>query len=203
MATKKIYAVKNGRSPGIYHSWDECRKQVHGYPDAAFKSFTSAEQAEAYLQGETAAQSQNTDNAGYHVFVDGSFRKAADQYSWAFVVYDGDKVRYANSGVGDSAEAAAIHNVAGELAAVMRAVKWADENNVKPLIINHDYSGIAAWATGEWKAKNKFTQAYVKYMSPYMNWVSFNKVRGHTGVEGNELADKLAKEALTKANEGI
>lgn len=25
---KKFYAVKVGRKPGIFHSWDDCRKQV-------------------------------------------------------------------------------------------------------------------------------------------------------------------------------
>ena len=33
-------------------------------------------------------------------------------------------------------------------------------------------------------------------MKPHLNLVSFKKVSGHTGVAGNELADKLAKQAL-------
>ena len=27
----KYYAVKNGRKPGIYSSWDECKKQVEKF----------------------------------------------------------------------------------------------------------------------------------------------------------------------------
>ena len=27
----KFYAVKEGKKPGIYHTWDECKEQVNGY----------------------------------------------------------------------------------------------------------------------------------------------------------------------------
>ena len=62
--------------------------------------------------------------------------------------------------------------------------------------IHHDYSGIAAWAEGSWQAKNKFTQAYARFMQDYRELVRFVKGAGHTGVEGNEVADRLAKAAL-------
>lgn len=37
----KYYAVKVGNVPGIYETWDECQKQVKGYPGAIYKSFSS------------------------------------------------------------------------------------------------------------------------------------------------------------------
>jgi ribonuclease HI len=49
MAQKKFYAVRNGREPGIYRTWDECKAQVDGYPNAAYKGFARLEDAEAYL----------------------------------------------------------------------------------------------------------------------------------------------------------
>ena len=33
------YAVKKGREPGIYESWDECKKMVMGYSGAIYKKF--------------------------------------------------------------------------------------------------------------------------------------------------------------------
>ncbi len=39
------YAVKKGRIPGIYETWDECKKQVHKFPNAKYKKFDSREQA--------------------------------------------------------------------------------------------------------------------------------------------------------------
>jgi ribonuclease HI len=45
----QYYAVRNGREPGIYRTWEECKAQVDGYAKAQFKGFTSLEEAEAYL----------------------------------------------------------------------------------------------------------------------------------------------------------
>jgi ribonuclease HI len=47
----KFYAVRNGREPGVYRTWDECKAQVDGYAKAEFKSFSSRQEAEAYLNG--------------------------------------------------------------------------------------------------------------------------------------------------------
>ncbi|HEY7180580.1 MAG TPA: ribonuclease HI [Blastocatellia bacterium] len=46
---KQYYAVRSGREPGIYRTWEECKAQVDGYAKAQFKGFTSLEEAEAYL----------------------------------------------------------------------------------------------------------------------------------------------------------
>ena len=37
MAKKNYYAVKQGKVPGIYRTWDACKAQVHGYPGAIYK----------------------------------------------------------------------------------------------------------------------------------------------------------------------
>lgn len=45
----KHYAVIEGRNPGVYDNWFECKKQVDGYSSAVFKSYPSKKQAvEAY-----------------------------------------------------------------------------------------------------------------------------------------------------------
>jgi ribonuclease HI len=43
----KYYVVWKGHRPGIYTSWDECKKQVSGAEGAKFKSFATKEEAEA------------------------------------------------------------------------------------------------------------------------------------------------------------
>ncbi|WP_286149303.1 RNase H1/viroplasmin domain-containing protein, partial [Thomasclavelia cocleata] len=35
----KFYAVKIGRKPGIYLTWDECKQQVDKFKGAVYKSF--------------------------------------------------------------------------------------------------------------------------------------------------------------------
>ena len=48
MAKKqKYYVVWQGKKPGIYSDWDECRKQVQGVQGAQYKGFDSMAEAEA------------------------------------------------------------------------------------------------------------------------------------------------------------
>jgi len=46
---KQYYAVRNGREPGIYRTWEECKAQVDGYANAQYKGFGSLEEAEEYM----------------------------------------------------------------------------------------------------------------------------------------------------------
>ena len=43
------YAVRVGRKPGIYRSWDECKEQVHGFPGARYKKFNTKDEAEIFI----------------------------------------------------------------------------------------------------------------------------------------------------------
>lgn len=47
--SEKFYAVRKGRKTGIFHTWEECKNQVHGYAGAEFKSFKNLKEAEDYL----------------------------------------------------------------------------------------------------------------------------------------------------------
>jgi ribonuclease HI len=42
---KKYYVVWKGRRPGVYLSWEECARQVNGFPLAAYKAFSSLAEA--------------------------------------------------------------------------------------------------------------------------------------------------------------
>ncbi len=44
----KFYAVRGGRSIGIFHSWEECERQVKNVP-SEFKSFHTLEEAKEYM----------------------------------------------------------------------------------------------------------------------------------------------------------
>ncbi len=47
----KFYAVRNGRSTGIFNSWDDCKAQTNGHSGAQFKSFNSQQEAAAWMGG--------------------------------------------------------------------------------------------------------------------------------------------------------
>ena len=46
----KFYAVKIGRKPGIYLTWDECKQQVDKFKGAVYKSFNSKDEAKVFLE---------------------------------------------------------------------------------------------------------------------------------------------------------
>ncbi|QTA79471.1 Ribonuclease H [Desulfonema limicola] len=53
-SVKKFYAVKKGRSPGIYTIWagkDGAQIQVQGFPGAVYKGFKTRKEAEAFMAG--------------------------------------------------------------------------------------------------------------------------------------------------------
>lgn len=60
MAKRKkpsYYAVRAGRKPGVYRSWEECEKQVSGFSNACFKGFDSYNDAVAFV-GDAAASNE-------------------------------------------------------------------------------------------------------------------------------------------------
>lgn len=202
MASKKIYAVRKGRETGIFGTWDECKKQIDGFSGAEYKSFTTSavEEANAYLDSRELEPKQDTQVNPYDIstynndtvmaYIDGSFNESANKYGSGVVLM------YAFEGV--RKEAASMRNVAGEIEAAMSAIQVAYESGARKIIVNYDYEGVEKWANGSWKTNNEHTEGYKKYIERMSNKIKieFNHIRAHTGIEGNELADKLAKTAV-------
>uniref|UniRef100_A0A8C4Q3X7 Ribonuclease H1 n=1 Tax=Eptatretus burgeri TaxID=7764 RepID=A0A8C4Q3X7_EPTBU len=45
-----LYSVRIGRRPGVYTSWEECRRQVEGFPGAVYKKFSSKSDADTFIE---------------------------------------------------------------------------------------------------------------------------------------------------------
>lgn len=132
-----------------------------------------------------------------YAFVDGSFNPDTGVYGYGGFLCVGDK-KYPLMGAGCKSDMASMRNVAGEISGAMAAVKKAEELGIREITMFYDYKGIEQWATGSWKTNKSATQEYANFMSPDNRKVviQFQHVKGHTGVEGNELADVMAKTAV-------
>ena len=57
MPKQKFYVVWRGRKPGVYDSWDDCKQQVEGFGEAAYKAYATLEDAEeAFWRGKEEVQ---------------------------------------------------------------------------------------------------------------------------------------------------
>lgn len=247
MSKKKYYAVKVGKTPGIYFTWADCSAQVTGYKGAKFKSFPTVEEALEFIgdnnikpvEKEVKVKTTNattktktTVNSlkeGYDVkpirsvakvktyksyinpveimndyefiaFVDGSYDRKNRVFGSGVIVLnleDDSYDTYYNAGYDKWDQ----WNIVGELESVKVAINKAKELGKKNIAIYHDLKNISLWASGEWQAKNEYTQEYVRYMeavSEEFN-ICFVKVKAHSNESSyNDLADEAAKGAIVK-----
>lgn len=133
-----------------------------------------------------------------YAFTDGSYNIDTHVYGCGgFLVVNNEKFVIQASGI--NPEMSSMRNVAGEILGAMKALEMAVEKGVTHLTLFYDYEGIQKWVDGSWQAKNENTQYYRDFVRGLMDLgltIDFVHSTGHTGIDGNEEADKLAKEAV-------
>ena len=130
-------------------------------------------------------------------YVDGSYDDSQKRYAYGCVFVLPDKVVTLNGSDSDETYLS-MRNVAGEILGSEHAIDWAIENGYEKIVIFYDYEGIEKWADDIWKANKPGTIRYKDFVKAKrrMIEISFCKVAAHTGDTYNEMADKIAKEAL-------
>ena len=219
---KKYYAVKKGKKPGIYIKWDECKAQIFKYPGAIYKSFKTLSEAKQFMENKSnieiiksnnekiksIKEKNNFNDEKYkfsekknkkseaYAYIDGSFNIYKKIYGYGSFIKYKDK-SYIIQGKGNESELIEMRNVAGEIIASRKTIEKAIELNIKSIDIYYDYEGIKKWATGEWKTNKDETKKYHDFFQDIKSSIEVNfiKVKGHSGNEGNDEADRLAKEA--------
>ena len=143
--------------------------------------------------------------------VDGSFNADTKVYGAGIAQYDcTEYVMSMKRMSGNRPEFASARNVAGEIIAFATAIHMATEQMQNEITIICDYEGDFRWAAPKsvkvnnvacWgnKKGTPIAEYHAKAMDYAkkngLNKINFVWVRGHKGVESNELVDNLAKAA--------
>lgn len=210
MSSKKFYAVKVGRKPGVYKRWEDVQKEILNYPGAIYRGFQTFEEAWHFLESPISNETEpnhfnhlehskieNLGKAGFATaYTDGSFDEKTQTYSYGVVILWKRKMiqisrRFYNS------ENAPLRNVAGELEGAKRAIQFAVSNKIKNLTLFYDYEGVASWADQKWRTNTNLTTGYQKFVEVAREHIAinFSWVKGHSGNYYNEMVDQLAKTA--------
>ncbi|XP_075057595.1 ribonuclease H1 [Mixophyes fleayi] len=59
---RMFYAVKRGRTPGVYSTWDQCKEQVDRFPAARYKKFASEDEAWKFVRDTQEALSHSKES---------------------------------------------------------------------------------------------------------------------------------------------
>lgn len=190
---QKYYAVKEGRQPGIYFSWLECSEQVTGYKGAIFKSFNTMAAAEDFLQDQ---QTEPVNDSLPLAYIDGSFSKKNNRYGYGGYIFFNGRYHIIQ-GTGNNPDYIKERNIAGELLGALRVVFKCMDLKISEINLYCDYAGTREYITETFKAKTPLATYYKNTIDLLENDVKvhFIQVKGHSGIEGNEIADLLAKEA--------
>ncbi|XP_061168111.1 ribonuclease H1-like isoform X2 [Saccostrea echinata] len=212
---------------------DSCKEQVHGYSGARYKKFSTAAEAQAFVDGSDSggsssycrgyssysggyssysssgnSGSSSTETEDDHVYTDGCCRNNGQKGSVAGIgVYWGPDHP---CNVSEKLPGRPTNNRA-EIHAARVAVKQAKERKMRSVTVVTDsqflINGMTSWIHS-WK-KNGWTLSDKSKVKNVEDWkaldaemkdinVKFKHVRGHTGVDGNEEADRLANEGAMK-----
>ncbi|WP_395319352.1 ribonuclease H family protein [Fructilactobacillus frigidiflavus] len=217
--TNKFYAVRVGKKPGIYTSWDATKKQVAGYPNAKYKSFLTEAEAQQFMQikGEPSVKQKTPKvKTDIVVFTDGGSRnhgnvagghvKATDPAAWAYLI------DYQGKQHSDSAGEFGVTNNKMEITALVQALKWLADNGLNDkkigviadsrYVLNAIQKGwIKGWKKRGWKRsagelKNAELWQQLDQLLDKFPQIQYAWTKGHATNKGNVFVDELLNQTM-------
>lgn len=188
------YAVKKGRKTGIFGTWKECEKSVKGFSGALYKKFPTKEACEEYLG---VGENIKTDNVN-KFYVDGSYNDITGTFGYGCVHITPEGEIYTYKMGSNNPVIANERNVAGEILGSVFAMNKAVSLGLSEINIYYDYIGISGYIDGSFECRTLLAKEYNKFYKEIKDKIKVNfvKVQAHSGVEYNEMADNLAKQAV-------
>jgi ribonuclease HI len=220
---KKYYVVWAGRTPGIYEHWPEAERQVKGHPGARFKSFATRQQAEEAFGGQAPVRPRasrspsakdtaepSAPRADVAIYCDGACQGNPGPSGTGIAVYHQGTLDQLWYGLYRPAGTNNIAELLGLLHALMMAREPLAGGQSVTIYSDSQYSidCITTWAFG-WKAKGwtkkggeiknlELIQAAHALYVELKGKIRIEHVRGHAGIEGNELADRMSMVAIER-----
>lgn len=177
----KLYAVHKGRKPGIYTTWEECKKQIDGFSGPIYKKFDNRTCAELFLKNGFNQKSLDKFSKKQNIIkkVDEKNEKILDdllkdQENRVFIYTDGSCIRFKNNitkaGYGIYIPQKNIRisepllnqkqtNNRAELTSILECVNYLKKDDLKKeliIITDSAYSMYIFDKTGENYEKNNF-----------------------------------------------
>ncbi|MFQ5580606.1 MAG: viroplasmin family protein [Nitrospiria bacterium] len=217
---KQFYVVWVGRETGVFTSWPYTKKQIDRFPGAQYKSFKTREESEAAFaagkggtkkplnknrKGKTFSDPPSKNKSEVAIYCDGACDPNPGQAGSGLAVYSEGKLKelwyglYNSRGTNNSAELNALHQ------ALHIAKSYVAQEKTVNIFCDSQYAinCITVWAYG-WKKKGwKRTkpgdiknleiieEAHALY-EKLRGSLEISHVKAHSGIEGNELADRMS-----------
>ena len=220
MGKKKFYVVWVGKQTGVFTDWAVVQPLVAGYPGAKHKSYPSMEDAKKALSsGAPAERSPSTRSSAkkkvrefildkaydIHIFSDGACDPNPGEAGSGVAVYEIGLLSelwygcYEPLGTNNTAELNALYKaleIAERMGGPSRRIQILSDSSYS---VNAMTKWSVGWEKNGWTRKgnqelaNKelIASMYILYKR-LAEGVDLAHVKGHSGVEGNELADRLS-----------
>ena len=137
----------------------------------------------------------------YDIYTNGSYKHATNKGGWGFYV---EQTGYSSKG----AVKKPISSTLMEYQAVLKALRYAKQHVQGKVTIHTNLQRIKTNVNTKTICKNSkmklryldLTRSEICTLMQQIKPLQFKKVKAHSGVPGNEMANKLAKEGMERSS---
>lgn len=123
--------------------------------------------------------------------------------AWAFIVYQGKRIVHSETGGGKNTIHKNVASDEAEIGAVKHAIAWMERMQLTEACIYYDNALLGNVVDGTCTPRSPVTIRYRKWMMTHLKNknIQLQKIQGHSGISGNAIADRMAKDALMRCHQ--